>query len=104
MSKDFGFFKEELPKTHDKYHAVFGGNLFIFFEVNKSTVLPPHDNIIKEKVVNFLVKAIRALGPDEYNLSVLGMASGSGPRDFNRDLAGQRAYNSAMCAIRHFEI
>jgi hypothetical protein len=103
MSKDFSSFKYELPPSHDRYHAVIRGNLFIFFEKNKATILPGQDRVIQQKVVDFLVKAVRALGPDKYNLSVLGMASASGPHDFNRDMAGQRAYNSAMCAIRHFE-
>jgi hypothetical protein len=103
MAKDFLFFKGELPPSRDKYHAVIRGNLFILFDKNQSAIQAGHDKVIREKVVDFLVRAVRALGKDEYNLSVLGMASATGPRDFNRDLAGQRAYNSAMCAIRHFE-
>jgi len=103
MAKDVLYYRGELPPTHDKYHTVIKGKLFILFERNQAAILPGHDKVIRDKAVDFLVKAVRALGPDNYNLNVLGMASATGSRDYNRDLAGQRAYNSDMCAIRHFE-
>ena len=103
MAKDFEFFKGELPPTRDKFHIVITGNLFILFDKNHADIQPGHDKVIQDKAVDFLVRAVRALGPGGYNLSVLGMASSTGTHDYNRDLAGQRAYNCAMCAIRHFE-
>lgn len=103
MAKDFLFYKEELPPSHDRYHAVIKGNLFLFFEKNKAEILPGHAVIIRSKVVRYMINAVRAMGQGEYNLSVLGMASSTGPRAFNEDLAGKRAYNSAMTAIRMFE-
>ena len=96
-------YRGQLPPAHDKYHIMIKGNLFILFERNQAAILPGHDKVIRDKAVDFLVKAVRALGPDNYNLSVLGMASATGFSDYNRELAGQRDYNSAMCAIRHVE-
>jgi len=74
-AKDVLHYRGELPPTHDKYHIMIKGNLFILFERNQAAILPGHDKVIRDKAVDFLVKAVRALGPDNYNLSVLGMAS-----------------------------
>lgn len=103
MAKDFLYYSEEIEPSRDKYHAVIKGNLFLFFDKNKATLLPGHNKVIREKVVRYMVNAVRALGQGDYNLSVLGMTSATGPRTFNEDLAGKRAYNSALSAIRMFE-
>jgi hypothetical protein len=60
--------------------------------------------VIREKVLDFLIQAVRTLGPDpDYRLKVLGMTSATGDAEYNAQLAGKRAYNAAMCAIRMFE-
>ncbi len=104
MSKELSFFRGDLPGSHDKYHYAIYGQLYLLFDTNQSTILPGHEKIIREKVLDFLIRAVRALGPDpDYRLKVLGMTSASGNAEYNAQLAGKRAYNSAMSAIRMFE-
>ncbi len=103
-SKNFEGYSEELEPERTKFHIIVGGNLYLInFEVNKSRLRPDHETVIDKKVVPFLCRAIRALGPQKYLLTVIGSASATGPHDNNDDLAGQRAYNSAMYAIHQFE-
>jgi hypothetical protein len=103
MSKELQFFKGELPSSQDKFHFTRYGQLYLLFDTNKSEILPGHAKVIKEKVVTFIVQAVRSLGPDEYDLKVLGMTSATGTHEYNSELAGKRAYNSAMAAIKMFE-
>ena len=104
MSKEIQFYKGELSASGDKYHYTQNNQLYILFDTNESTILPGHEKVIREKVVDFMVRAVRALGPDpDYKLKVLGMTSATGDQEYNSTLAGKRAYNAAMCAIKNFE-
>src|SRR5689334_4220665 len=97
-------YSEELEPGGDEYHIVEGGNLYLInFEKNHAELRPEHKLIIKQKVVPFICRAVRKLGPRAYWLHVFGSASATGSYEKNMGLAGNRAYNSAMEAIHQFE-
>jgi hypothetical protein len=104
MGKELQFYKGELAPSEDKYHLMRYGQLYLFFDKDQSTILPGHEKVIREKVVDFMVRAVRALGPSpDYTLTVLGMASATGDHEYNQTLAGKRAYNAATRAISLFQ-
>ena len=51
-AKDVLHYRGELPPTHDKYHIMIKGNLFILFERNQAAILPGHDKVIRDKAVD----------------------------------------------------
>lgn len=105
MTKEIQQFKGELAQSRDKYHYTYNNQLYLLFDTNESKILPGHEKPIRDKVVDFMVRAVRALGPDDdYKLKVLGMTSATGDHEYNSILAGKRAYNAAMAAIKMFEL
>lgn len=104
MTKEIQFFKGDLKESQDKFHYARFGQVYLLFDTNKSSIVPGHEKVLREKIVDFMVRAVRSLGPDpDYKLKVLGMASATGDHEYNAQLAGKRAYNSAMAAIKMFE-
>ena len=101
--KDVVDYEESLPEAKDKYHMVVNGNLYLLFDPKVSALNNGHKQIIEQKVVPFLVRAITRLGPGQYYLYVYGAASATNHTGNNDDLAAARAYNSAIYAIKKFE-
>jgi hypothetical protein len=104
MSKDFSSYLGSLPDSEDEYHVAANGTLrLINFEVNVSALRPQHKQIITGKLVPFLLSGTKSLGPGNYDLRCVGMASATGGFDRNAILSDERAFNAATFAIKQYE-
>ena len=103
MSKDISSFQGSLPDSEDAFHIAHDGQLLLTnFDVNVSVLKPQHKQIITAKLVPFLLSATKALGPGEYKLRCVGLASATGSFEGNAQLSDLRALNSANFAISVF--
>ena len=73
--------------------------MLINFDVNVSALKPQHGEIIKEKLIPFLLAATKFLGPGDYKLRCIGLASATGSFDVNAQLSDARALNSANFSL-----
>jgi hypothetical protein len=106
MGIDIATFRGTLPDSHDDFHvtAPEAGTVKLFnFEVDRSDLRPRHRDIIKELVVDFMVKATEALGPGFYSLRCVGFCSATGSFAHNKELSDLRRRQAGNFAIGLYE-
>ena len=100
MTKNIAEFQGSLADSEDNFHVVVDGSLrLINFEVNRAELRSQHKTIIEQKLVDFLVKATKALGPGQYLLRCKGFCSATGSFPYNEALSQNRANNALNYAI-----
>ncbi|BBU32157.1 hypothetical protein BTHE68_58910 (plasmid) [Burkholderia sp. THE68] len=103
MAKNFTDFSGSLPDSQDAYHIA-GDGIFklINFAVGVGELREEHKRLIEAKLVPFLLAATKALGPGDWHLLCVGMASASGSFSMNEQLSDRRAKSALRHAIDAF--